>query len=725
MSNKLAVAFYWHQHQPYYKDDSNIYQMPWVRFHSTKDYLDLPLYIRDFPAIKQNINLVPSLLVQIVDYLENGARDLVWLVSEKRAEDLTAEEKMYILNNFFLANYQTMIRPYPRYDAIYLRYKAEKRYLKDEEVIHRFTVQDYRDLQIWYNLTWIGMKSRQRPAIARLFEKGENFQEEDKITLFDEILAIMSEIIPLHKSMAEQGQLDLTTTPFYHPILPLLCDNYIARESLPDIELPSIRFRHPEDAEVHLTRALEYFRSIFGFEPAGMWPAEGSVSKEAVEMFARYGVRYIATDEGILQHSISSGYHYLDMYRPYQYQSGEKTIYLFFRDHALSDAIGFVYSSRPAEDAVKDFIGRLETIRTRLIERFGEEYLHECIVSIILDGENCWEFYPNDGKDFLTLLFQRLSDHPLLETVRYSDFLNRPKLKIRTLTHIHPGSWINHNFRIWIGAREDNLSWDLLARTREFLVRQQESGFLDEETLKKAWEEIYIAEGSDWNWWYGEEHSSAMDLEFDRLYRSHLLKVYDMIGEDPPAELLQSIKKQHYVVFENIQPRNLISPVIDGKWTYFYEWHGAAIYDCSETQLQSTMHQVTRIMDKLYIGFDLEKIYVRVDFIQKPSLMMEYVINVLSPSRVTLVFSPLKETGEAFFQREDKVEKKFITREVQLRDVLEIAFPYKALGFQHGEKLGLQFQVKEKGHLLEQFPGLTLLELVLPDETFEMKEWII
>lgn len=725
MKNKLAVAFYWHQHQPYYKDSSGVYQMPWVRFHGTKDYLDILLYIKDYPQIKQNINLVPSLLLQIRDYLENGARDVVWLLSEKNAANLTHEEKKYIIKNFFLANYQTMIQPYPRYNELYRKYENEKRYLSDDELVKRFDEQDFRDLQVWYNLTWIGMKSRQRPAIKKLFDKGSNFNEEDKIPLFDEILDILGQIIPTHKELWEQGQLDVTTTPFYHPILPLLCDNYVAKVSTPDITLPALQFKHPEDAEIQVKEAINYFKNIFGKKPAGMWPAEGSVSEEAVAIIAKYGINYIATDEGILQHSLKSGYHYLDMYRPYKYKKDNHDLYIFFRDHALSDAIGFVYSSRPAAEAVNDFVHRLETIRNRLIERFGEEYLHQHIVSIILDGENCWEFYPNDGKDFLTLLFERLSDHPLLETVTYSQFLDREAMNARELNYIYPGSWINNNFKIWIGSEEDNHSWELLKRTRDFLLKEQELGFHNEKILKQAWEEIYIAEGSDWNWWYGEEHSSAMDMEFDRLYRSHLIRVYELLGVDPPAELLQTIKKQHFVSFENIQPLNLISPHIDGKWTHFYEWHGAAVYHCGKSQLQSTMHQVTKIMDTLYLGFDMENFYIRVDFAQKPSLVTEFIMNILSPVKMTLVFSPLKEIGEAYIQKNGKIEKKVITNKVHLKDILEISFPYKELGFQYGQKIGFQFQVKEKGHVLEQFPNITLLEIVLPDETFEMKEWII
>ncbi|GAB4173198.1 MAG: glycoside hydrolase family 57 protein [Calditrichia bacterium] len=723
--NKLAVAFYWHQHQPYYKDGSGIYQMPWVRFHGTKDYLDLLLYLKEYPEIKQNFNLVPSLLVQIDDYVTNGTRDLVWLLSEKDASQLTHEEKKYVLNNFFMANYPTMIEPYPRYNELYHKYKAESRYLSEDELVRRFDDQEYRDLQFWYNLTWIGIKSREREVIKKLIEKGENFREEEKEGLFKEILDILAQIVPLHAELKKKGQIDLTTTPFYHPILPLLCDNYIAKESTPDIDLPSIRFKHPEDAEVQVKKALDYFKNTFDFKPDGMWPAEGSVSEEAVSIISKYGLPYIATDEGILQHSLQGHLHYLDMYKPYRFKSNGNSVYIFFRDHALSDAIGFVYSSRPAENAVNDFIHRLEQIRAKLIDRFGEEYLEKQIVSIILDGENCWEFYPNDGKDFLQLLYKRLSDHPTLKTVTYSQFLAEHADGAQDLPKLHPGSWINHNFKIWIGAEEDNKSWEVLAQTREFLEKEQATGFYKEETLRQAWEEIYIAEGSDWNWWYGEEHSSAMDMEFDRLYRSHLLKVYELLGFDPPGELLQTIKQQHFVAFENIQPKNFISPKIDGQWSHFYEWHGAALYHCGKSQLQSTMHQVTKIMDKIYLGFDLTNIYLRIDFLQKPSLVTEIILNILSPEKLTLVFSPLKELGEVFRTSDDKIEKEVLTKDVKLKDIFEIAFPYKKLGLDYGQKIGFQILVKEKGHVLEQFPNITLLELILPDESFEMKEWII
>ncbi|MCK5077638.1 MAG: hypothetical protein KAR38_14750, partial [Calditrichia bacterium] len=407
------------------------------------------------------------------------------------------------------------------------------------------------------------------------------------------------------------------------------------------------------------------------------------------------------------------------------YKVNDKHVNLFFRDHNLSDAIGFVYSGRPEKQAVKSFIDQILGIRKKLIQTNGADYLEQNVVSIILDGENCWEYYPNDGKDFITLLFKELSNHELIETVRYSEFIDRHQQSIEQLNHIHPGSWINHNFKIWIGADEDNKAWDLLAQTRNFLEKEENEGIHSEEVIKEAWEEIYIAEGSDWNWWYGDEHSSEMDMEFDKLYRSHLIRVYQLLNFDVPGELFQTIKRKHFFTFEMKYPQNLINPSIDGERTNFYEWNGAAVYDCCQTQLQSTMHQVSKIMDKIHIGFNKENIYFRIDFNQKPSIVAEYVINILTPQKTTLVFSPLKQIGEAFWWEDEKNNKKVITKNVKFKEILEIGFPFEEIGLKKGDKIGFQIQVKQGGHILEQFPTISLVELFLPDEDYESIEWFV
>ncbi|GAB4332318.1 MAG: glycoside hydrolase family 57 protein [Calditrichia bacterium] len=721
--NKLSVAILWHQHQPFYKSSQGIYQMPWVRFHGTKDYLDMLLVLEEFPEVKQTVNLVPSLIYQLNDYVEHDAKDLIWLLTEKNAEDLTVEDKKQILEGFFLANTERMIKPYERFYELYLKYRQLHKLDAAESRAQAFSVQEMRDLQVWYNLTWIGMESRKRPEFAALFAKGRNFTEEDKTVLLRATRELLADVIPQHRKMWESGQLELTTTPFYHPILPLLCDTNIAQESSPGITLPKIRFSHPEDADEQIKRGVKYFEKMLGKKPRGMWPSEGSVSNQALELIARHGVEWVATDEGILANTLGRDFSHTRIYQPYLLHTGKNQINMFFRDHYLSDAIGFVYSNWSEDRAVEDFMNRIRAIRQILVDRYGEDSLSNFVLPIILDGENCWEYYREDGKPFLRALYKAFSEDPLINTATFSEILDRQTEK-KTLNSIHPGSWIQSNFNIWIGAQEDNLSWEALAETRKFLVEQQKTGMYSEEVLQQAWEKIYIAEGSDWNWWYGDDHSSANDLEFDQLYREHLMDVYRLLGQEVPTRLYQTIKKIHFDRFVVTRPKNFVDPVLDGKSSNFYEWVGAALYDLSKTE-QGSMHQVARHLKQLWVGFNKDNLFVRMDFDTPPPPLSEYVISVKRPIISTIVVSPLRGMMELFRLEGETKVRKVLEPTFGLDKILEIAIPFAELGVSAGETIGFQVAIKLNNQPIDEYPRINLIEIEVPSEYFELVEWSV
>jgi alpha-amylase/alpha-mannosidase (GH57 family) len=720
---KLSLAMLWHQHQPYYKNSQGIFQMPWVRFHGTKDYLDLLLVLKEFPTIKQNYNLVPSLIEQIQDYVNNGARDSIWELTEKAAVELDDDEKIKILDHFFLANINTMIKPYGRYYELYLKYK---RYIQSDSPEKNLTIlssDDYRDLQVWYNLSWIGMESRKQPEIDKLFKKGKNFTESDKKILLKESENILSRIIPTFKELWSSKQVELSTSPFYHPILPLVCNTEIGRESAAYITLPNQPFAYPDDAEAQVERGLRYFEDIFGRKPAGMWPSEGSVSFEALDIISRHGISWVATDENILANTLGDDFSHTKIYQPYLLNMGNNSIHIFFRDHYLSDAIGFVYSNWTVDQAVEDLMGRLYAIYKLLIEKHDDQSLHQHVVSIILDGENCWEYYEGDGKPFLRKLYQAIAESDFIESVTLSEALSRVK-KPEQLTKIFPGSWINGNFNIWIGSEEDNKSWEILAQTRQFLEAKEREGIYPEQALQQAWERIYIAEGSDWNWWYGDEHSSGNDLEFDSLYREHLMEVYRLLDSEIPSTLYQTIKRVRYDKFVSTTPKNFIYPTIDGKSSYFYEWVGAAIYDVGKIS-QTSMHQVTRIMDQLFVGFDHKNLYLRLDFLTKPDPLLDFIISIKRPKPITVVISPLRGVVELYQFSGELQKKSSIDPIFKLDKILEFAISFHDLNVHVGDIIGFQVYLKLNGKPLEEFPRMNLVEIEVPTEEFEMKEWSV
>ena len=385
----LHIAFLWHMHQPYYLDPlSNKFVMPWVRLHGIKDYYDMVAILEDYPSIHQTINMVPSLIEQILKYTDSGADDEYMDLTLKPAADLTVQDKLFILQNFFFLQWDNMLFVYPRYRDLLEKRGYEPAPQALERACRRFTTQDFLDLQVWFNLSWFDpMFKESDPLLKHLLEKGRDFSEEEKGELIKRQIEVLRMIIPEYKKMMERGQIEVTTSPYYHPILPLLCDTEVARVALPGLMLPKKKFRHPEDAKTQIERAVSYHKEIFGVPPKGMWPSEGSVSEESLSLIAGAGIKWIATDEEILAKSLDIHLHRglsgddgipEALYKPYYVEKQGAKISMIFRDHQLSDLIGFVYSKWDSKKAVEDLIERLHQIRQAVSVHDGDH-----LVSII------------------------------------------------------------------------------------------------------------------------------------------------------------------------------------------------------------------------------------------------------------------------------------------------------------------------------------------------------
>jgi alpha-amylase/alpha-mannosidase (GH57 family) len=618
---KIYLAFLWHQHQPVYKNPiTGIYELPWVRLHATKDYYDMVAILDGFPKIKSNINLVPSLIMQLEDYACGKAKDRFMDLTLKDAKFLTTDEKTFILTNFFLANKDNMILPYPRYSKLYNK-KVQK---LDASL---FEEQEFRDLQVWFNLSWVDPYWRKNDEFIKyLYDKRENFTEEEKKKLVDKQIEICGKIVSKHKEAQDKGQIEVTVTPFYHPILPLLCDTDAAKEATPKIVLPQKRFAHPEDALWHIENAISYYQERFSVKPLGMWPSEGCVSNAVIELISEAGLKWTATDEAVLFNSakdISHDRRYL--FKPFQLNINGKRVNIIFRDHGLSDSIGFVYSKWDAQDAANDFISKVKSIG-----EYASSLTDVPLVSVILDGDNCWEYYKNDGWDFLTSLYEKLSADEEIETVRVSDYLAKfpPKDVITNLT---AGSWINGNFGVWIGSAEDNKSWDFLSATRDALVKNADS-----RDIKEAWNALHTAEGSDWNWWYGDEHSSSNDNDFDFLYRQQLIKVYESLGMVAPEMLFEAVGNSSNQ--KNVAPPAVvISPKIDGKISDSKQWSKSSFYKPGTSG--AAMHQVSTILKSFNYGFDNDNLYLKFDFNEECLTDIFLKVIFLKPTQTTITLS--------------------------------------------------------------------------------------
>jgi alpha-amylase/alpha-mannosidase (GH57 family) len=593
---KLKVAFLWHQHQPYYRINDE-FVLPWVLLHGIKDYYDLPELLYEFPEIKQTFNFAPSLSLQIDEYVKKQAKDKIQQLTLLKADSLTEEQKNEILEYFFACQTDNMIKPYLRYNELFE--KSEDKTF----AVSNFQTQDWLDLQVWYNLTWFGYFSRQKSFIKRLFAKGRDFSEIEKITLVDEQYEILAGINNQYKKLMDLGQIELSCSPMYHPILPLLCDSRSALESLPDIKMPDPLFIHPDDANAQIIKGIDYFYEIFGIKPNGMWPSEGSVSNQVLDLIAGNNIQWVASDELILYNSVDSGNTKTDKYFPRIFKSDDKSLIMLFRDHNLSDKIGFEYSRWNEHDAAEDFVNTLVNIKYRIAETHGQEALEYAVVPVILDGENCWEYYRENGIPFLRALFQKLSKSNELITVTCSEASDKKNANfLKPLTSIKAGSWINGNFSIWIGDREDIKGWEMLGKARK--AYHERKNIISQEDAEKAFKAIMIAEGSDWFWWFGPEHPAVNKPVFDRIFRFYIFEIYKNLGLNPPDDVHQPISADLVV---NKKPLfdftpNLVSLEINR------EWNNAGLYN-PNTGL-SAMHRVGSIINRILYSKDAERIYL-------------------------------------------------------------------------------------------------------------------
>ena len=602
---ELYVMLMWHQHQPFYtKNDDGYYTRPWVRVHATKDYLDMVELVADYPDMKATFNLTPVLLRQLEDF-SNGAKDLYWFYTEINADDLTEEDKAFIVSRFFDTNPKVIAR-FPRY--VELR--------NSNQNWSTWTNQDFRDLQILFNLAWTDPKYLSQEPLQDLVSRGRDFTEEDKTTLLNKHSELIDRVIPAHAELWKTGQIEITTTPYAHPILPLIFDTNLAAVGDIGAELPTNRFSKPTDAAIQVEKGLDLAEKLLGQRPTGMWPAEGAVSQEVLGMFAKEGIKWIATGEHVLSKSLDIPTFKRNtkgivtnpevLYTPWYGQlNRQDDVAIFFRDLSISDQVGFTYSGMSPELAVADMMKALEAARE--VSATMDKPL---VVSIVLDGENAWEHYQNDGIDFLSLMYETLTTTDWLKTTTPTEYIEKYGPQIEKLDKVFPASWFQPNFATWIGETEETYAWDYLQKTRAFYDRSNASGDYTDEQLEEAFDFMLLAEGSDWFWWYGSDQSSGNDDYFGSAYRNLLKNVYTSLGESPPAYLDIPIISPAAQLFDKPSESILNSNqalLVNGS-TNSNIWTDAGVIETSD------------IISKIQYRFSDEHLYVS---IQKSSSSMQ------------------------------------------------------------------------------------------------------
>jgi alpha-amylase/alpha-mannosidase (GH57 family) len=539
---KLDLVLLWHMHQPDFRDHATgEFVQPWVYLHAIKDYTDMAAHLERHPKVRAVVNFTPVLLDQLEDYTDQFAtaklRDpLLRLLAQPDFLQLDQDQREFILSSCFKASHHKMIEPYPAYRRLHDFYQFCRQHGHAGTVY--LSGQYLADLLTWYHVAWVGETVRRGDeTVARLLAKGHGFTHEDRMALLELIGREVRDIIPRYRGLAEEGRIELTTSPAYHPIGPLLVSFQAAREAEPGVPLPENEL-YPGGrtrATAHIAAASQTHARRFGQPPRGMWPAEGALSQVFADLLAAGGCEWIASGEGVLTHSLRKNAAPLPerpdyLYRPYRLNGGHAPLTCFFRDDRLSDLIGFEYSKWHGKDAAAHFIGELGAIA-----RSAKESKRP-VVSVILDGENAWEYYPYNGYYFLDELYAALEAHPEIDTTTFSRLIDE-KREAAPMPALVAGSWVYGNLATWIGSPDKNRAWDLLCAAKRSFDLVAASHRLNEQELAAATCQLADCEGSDWFWWFGDYNPGESVTAFDRLYRLKLANLYRLLKLPVPDEL--------------------------------------------------------------------------------------------------------------------------------------------------------------------------------------------
>jgi alpha-amylase/alpha-mannosidase (GH57 family) len=724
--NKIHLVVLWHMHQPQYRDpETGRYVLPWTRLHALKDYWGMVKVLEEFPNFHATFNVVPSLGLQLEEYASGSFNEPWFDLAFRDAEQLTREDKTEILQRAFQVNHERLLSRWPRFLELF----EWSRQAGGAQATVTFTPRDWRDLQLLSQLAWMDEEWIARDAtINRLSTKGRDFTEKDKAALKQKQLEFLKLVLPVYREAAARSQIEISTTPFYHPILPLVCDSDIARVANPSTLLPRRAYRHPEDAREQLRRAREYHKRVFGVEPAGLWPSEGSVSDQTLAIAAEEGFRWFGTDEGVLGRTLNVGF-FRDgtglaasadrLYRPWRVKAGTTGITGLFRDHHISDLIGFVYSRMDAKAGAADLHGRLRAIGERVQSN------QPLTVCLFLDGENAWEYYPGNGRGFLREFYGRIQADSDFRALTASEAIAAAG-EISETGGIFPASWINANFDVWIGHSEDVQAWEYLWDAREAYSRaeearaQERSDAPTEAALREAKESLLAAEGSDWCWWFGPEHSTANDAEFDALYRRHLTGVYRAVGKIAPDELAKPIKRQPERAL-HLPPSEYLRVSINGYDSSYFEWLGAGLY--SPERRSGAMHGRTFYLRELRYGFERERLCIRVDaFPQALSELedAEFRVTIQANSEVTVTAKLSRGKMVEFAVEQDRIclLKPSEAAEAAFEQILEVAIRKELFDLGGATRLRLGVALWHGGLPVDVLPAEGILDVQLGEDNF-------
>lgn len=714
MSAKIHIAILWHMHQPPYQDPrSGEFVLPWTYFHGTKDYYDMGAVLGRHPKMRAVVNFTPALLEQLSAYSTGTTPDQTLVVMEKEPSALSRTEREYLLRTCLAVNHETMTVRFPRFKQLHDFISG---YGGRDRAVDRLTNQDFLDLVTMYLLVWCGPTLSVRPDIQTLKARGGNYTQQEKLTVLNAGREFIAQTVPLYRDLESRGVVEISTTPFNHPIAPLLCTSHAGVEAAYDIRLPHVRFADERELDRQISAGIEQFKHDFGHPPTGMWPAEGAVSQIAVSHFESAGIRWLATDEEILRRSLGGSASARERLLPHRWGD----VNIFFRDHFLSDQIGFVYSRWPRQQAVDHFMSELR----RRADMAEDE---RSIVVVALDGENAWEFYRDGGYPFLDALYGAIEQADFVEPVTFKEYLDKygPADPLDTLA---TGSWIDGNLNTWIGDPIKNKAWSQLA-TALAIVRKTPAK--DPETAARVDKLLMRAEASDWFWWFGAGHDSAHEREFDYLFRSNLQALYDIIGVLAPDGLDRALDDGAQRPAQIRLPTALIQPHITGRLDGYYKWVGAG----SSMHAQGSIHRLEPVVSSIHFGYDRGRFYLRCDgYAPMTRFLRENAwikVRFLCPEDVT---AEIRSNGDGNVLVEQTGRENpagpFAQAECAVDSILELSLPWSFFSVANNNpKLPFKLEFSlSLGHAdleEERFPWDSTIEIEVDPEQIDLHNWFV
>lgn len=674
----LNLCFFWHMHQPDYRRSDGVMSMPWVFLHAIKDYYEMPWLLSQHKGLKATFNITAPLIEQLNLYRDPLKNDYFLSLWEMHPSMLDTEARTWLIKTCKSTQYETMIKPIEYLSLLY-----DKAALNEDEFI---------DFEVLFMLAWCGNYLRQENTLVKaLLKQEKGFTQDNKAQLLKTLCVFIETILPFYARLQKEGVISLSTTPYNHPILPLLLDMKNAKRANEHTTIVDNPMSLRDDAIEQVERSIKLYEETFGIKPTGFWPAEGAVDEESIYIYKERGIFWIATDEAILFKSLEDETR-SRLYKPYTF----KGMTIGFRDHALSDLIGFNYRFKSGHDASEHFMQMIEPIACEN---------RDATLFVILDGENAWEFFENNAYDFFTALYTRFSKIPWCKTLTMDEVsqLKNPK----TLDRLAPGSWIHGNFDTWSGHSEKNRAWELIYQTRRDIDNY--TGKITEEVAEKVKFHLLASQCSDWFWWYGDDHVTEFGFEFDALFREHLMSIYHLLRMHPPPDLFIPIISHKSTVSFLLKPQASISPLIDGRNSSFFEWLGCGSID--ESKLYSTMDRVRGPIEKIHYGHNDKTIFLAFEgemaSLNKTSMNMQVII---------------EETGEHLnFSMDMTKSCADKTTSLAMGERLEIAL--SKAHFKDHSAVHLRFEIVHGNDIVQIMPGYGALFIDM-DETY-VKNWFV